>query len=149
MLVNAKTKLQNQNHIQNSLKQVKSENPSALYRMMNPAENATKLMVRQQEEDKDVKPNHFINFREKLRYQNTSGGELKPDDTQVANEEEIKKQAKPPVPLYKLMGLTGPEYLLKKDNKKWMDKHNIDDAAILEQIHNVVFGKDFFELMDT
>lgn len=79
MLVNAKTKLQNQNHIQNSLKQVKSENPSALYRMMNPAENATKLMVRQQEEDKDVKPNHFISFREKLRY--NSGGEMKVCDS--------------------------------------------------------------------
>ena len=46
MLVNAKTKLCNNNHMQNSLKEVKSQNPNALYRMMNPAGTVAGLMHR-------------------------------------------------------------------------------------------------------
>ena len=67
MLVNTKTKLSNQNHIQNSLKSVNSNNPTALYRMMNPKENGLSLMNRQKEEEEKRPANQFVMFREKLR----------------------------------------------------------------------------------
>jgi hypothetical protein len=67
MLVNAKTKLSNQNHLQNSLKSVNRDNPAALHRMMHPSENQASLMQRAKAEDDSRKPNHFVNFNNKLR----------------------------------------------------------------------------------
>ena len=34
------------------------------------------------------------------------------------------------------------------DTTKWMKNHKFDDAAQTENIANIVFGRDFFNIMD-
>jgi hypothetical protein len=67
MLINAKTKLTNQNHLQNSLKAVNRVNPDTLHRMMHPDENTESVMQRVKKEDDRVSQDPLVNLNAKLR----------------------------------------------------------------------------------
>ena len=50
--------------------------------------------------------------------------------------------------LQKLLGKTKQQYVALRNIQKWMRSHASSDWKIVDNINNMVFAKDFFEMID-
>jgi len=57
-------------------------------------------------------------------------------------------EAKPELKLYNLLGQSQAQYINFRKMQKWMRKHNLSDEKQRENINNIQFAREFFEIID-